>query len=599
MEIRIQDFREVFRDYLRPGENNKFVNVRGANGSGKSSIPFSFINSDPYTFTLTYDVEGKSKVLATVCPGEGWLFLGSYKIRSGGADYVKRVDLIRESLKMVWDLPFNILIEGSIVSTTYSTYSALFKELNDFLPRKTTILSLLPPVDVSKERVYERNGGVPIKEELIYAKYAAVSNSHLRFVEDGFNCIAVDNSEVSKEDIKETFLKVLEGNVDKTKMKVVTPKREKATPPKAPRENLSSYPTTLIIPNEDEIRRYPWFKYYRKPNSEVEVNWENMYKFWYWVAERMNIWNERVNLKKEAPWTEDKILQELSFTNVIRDLDKGTIDYIDNILKRIDDPGIDLERRSKDIIISTMIYRLFIRRDVFEEIGWLFEIDRWEETWGPAREKLRKIWASGRKVFHGSYSVNSLWCVAPWPGCKDKLENAINLIENYWKPKVDEIYEVITTKDMKSSLEYLTKEIKCSGSFTAYEWLCDWALGGRHTTNRLVSWDDDNYVNIGPGNKRGLDFIFTKSGNLSDVEKNIYLRATWKEYLKRYGFYDRFISQLPGWMNGDINLRVVEHDLCEVSKYLNAYYGVGKRKRKFIQKSNAEDLVFRDENKRT
>ena len=64
--------------------------------------------------------------------------------------------------------------------------------------------------------------------------------------------------------------------------------------------------------------------------------------------------------------------------------------------------------------------------------------------------------------------------------------------------------------------------------------------------------------------------------------------------MKRYGFYDKFISQLPEWMNGDLNMRVIEHSACEVSKYLGVYYGIGKCKGKFKNESKGhlEELIL-------
>lgn len=584
ISIKLYDFLQTYPEQIGIGDNNRLVNLRGTNGSGKSSVPFSFINADSRAFELTYEFNGRNKVLATVCPTFGWLFIGAYRTKCGGLDGFKGNDQTADTLEMVWNLPYNILMEGVISSTVYSTYSELFKKVNADNSRHVTIVTLAPPVETCLARIQIRNGGKPIKSEQVEGKYRTMLRNHEKFTADGFECLKLDNSKIKLEETRDWFLTSLGMP---TQVVEETPTREV----KPAIETKSGQVYELIMPDIEAIKHYDWFKYYKQPNEHVKVNWENMRLYWYWIAERMNIWYKRVVLGQPAPWTDDKILQENSFTNAIRDLDKGTILYINNILKKIDEPVKDLTKRKKEIVLNTMIYRLFIKKETMDAIGWFIELDKWDEQWPKAKAALRKIKASGESVFHGAYYVNDLHAASPSPDNHDKTENAINLIESYWYPRLDEVYEFITTHNMKDTLDFLTT-LCCVGRFTAYEWVCDFAMCHRHTVNTLVDWDDDSYVNIGPGNKKGLDFIFIEKGNLSDTEKDFYLRATWREYMKKYGFYDRFMEQLPEWMNGDINMRVIEHDLCETQKYLNVYYGTGKCKKKFGNNSKPEELAL-------
>ena len=48
--------------------------------------------------------------------------------------------------------------------------------------------------------------------------------------------------------------------------------------------------------------------------------------------------------------------------------------------------------------------------------------------------------------------------------------------------------------------------------------------------------------------------------------------------MKEYGYYDKFMSQMPECMGGRINLRVVEHDLCEFQKYMKVSQNTGRCK---------------------
>lgn len=351
-------------------------------------------------------------------------------------------------------------------------------------------------------------------------------------------------------------------------------------------------PEELYLPTDQDLAGYEWAQYYVAPNDDVMINWKNMRLFWYWISERLSIWYKRTIEKLPFPWTDDKILQQNKFTNCLRDLDKGTVYYIKNILEKMDEPCDDIVTRTKEVMLNTMIYRLFLKRETWETIGFIY-LDSWDEQWARAVTELRAKKQRGETIWHNAYYVNGLKKANPDPKTNlDKLENAICLCEIFHN-KIDEVYDFVTTHDMRECLEYLVS-IPAVAEFTVYEWLCDWSMSYRYVEHTVVDWTDDSYTNVGPGNKRGLDFIFAKRGNLSYFECDLYLRASWQHYMKRYGYYDQFIQQLPANMDGDINLRVIEHDCCELQKYLSVMYGIGQTKAKFKNESKdcLDDLIL-------
>lgn len=615
MKIGIKELYDLY--HKSSVTHNKLINIRGCNGSGKSTIPISMMENDPFTFEVTWMIEGKERVLATVFPSFHYIALGHYHSKCGGMDSMKTTDEIKLAVDVLWNLDFDIIMEGIMASTVRQTYIDLFQSLNEKNTqrnqREIIVFNILPPLQVCLDRIQMRNGGKPIKEDMVASKWNTVEKNIQYFESAGFKCIRVSNEGISRDKTLEWFFECLNvqnsmettcvetssiedlscQKTQKIKISDDIPKIRKTKLQKM--KELPKYEgqrEDLYIPDKSEIKGYEWSHLYKNPDDTVVINWDNMRLFWYWMSERMNIWYKRTILKELEPWTDDKILQEYKFTNVIRDLDKGTIYYIRNILSKIDEPFTDFSKRVKEIIINTMIYRLFIKRETVDAIGFLY-LDTWKSQWSQAKKNLRALRDTGTSMFHGAYWVYSMWPVSPSPDNHDKTENAINLIEKYWLPKLDEIYENVTTMNMEDLLEYLSS-LSCVGRFNAYEFICDWALCHRFTKNKIVKWTDDSFVNIGPGNKRGLDFIFENSGNLTDIEKDVYLRATWKHYMKRYGYYDRFISQLPKFMNKDLNLRVIEHDCCEVSKYLSIYYGIGKVRGKFSNdsKDNLHELLL-------
>lgn len=594
----------------------KLINIRGCNGSGKSTIPILMMETDPYAFEVIWRVDGKERVVATAFPSYQYAALGHYHSKCGGMDSMKTTDEIKAAVDVMWNMNYNLILEGIMTSTVRQTYIDLFQNMNKIheLQREIIIYNLLPPLQVCLDRIQSRNGGKPVKEEQVASKWRTVEKNIQYFEAAGFKCIRASNENLERSKTLEWFFSniaeqnfVLSSQMETSSSFVLKSQEnkirisklgKKLKVNKAKDQRIKELPKfsgkteELYIPDKSEIAGYEWSQYYKEPNEEVVVNWDNMRAFWYWIAERMNIWYKRVTLRQPYPWTDDPILREGKFTNAIRDLDKGTIVYLNGILSKIDEPCDDLVKRKKEIIINTMIYRLFIRKETWDCIGFL-ELDHWDEQWSKAKENLRARRKTGEQMFHGAYFVYSLLPASPSPDNHDKTESAINLIESFWFPRLDEIYEKVTTLNMKDLLDYLST-LCCVGRFNAYEYVCDWTMCHRHTHNTMVDWDDDSYVNIGIGNQKGLDFIFEDSGNLSDIEKDIYLRATWKHYMKHYGFYDDFMKVLPDWMKGEISLRVIEHSACELQKYLAVKYGVGRFKGKFMNESkdNLDSLVI-------
>ena len=178
-------------------------------------------------------------------------------------------------------------------------------------------------------------------------------------------------------------------------------------------------------------------KYWVEPDFEkVKINQENLDEYWYWIWERQNIWHKRVILEEEAPWTEDEILKTYKFTNAIRDLDRLTIYYIENLLSNLKDS----DESKKSLILNTMIYRLFCRLDTWEEIGYI-ELSDWDTKWEEAKTRLRKRREDGHSIFTSAYYVNDLKSANRNKETNsNKLENAICMIEG-WVENLDDLYK--------------------------------------------------------------------------------------------------------------------------------------------------------------
>ena len=134
------------------------------------------------------------------------MFLGSYKNKCGGLDTFKTNEQTADTLKMVWNLPYNILMEGVISSTVFSSYASLFNEVNIKGDRQIVVVTLMPPLQVCLDRIQKRNGGKEVKVEQIEYKHKIMKRNFVKFENAGFNCLKLDNSDVKLEDTKTWFL---------------------------------------------------------------------------------------------------------------------------------------------------------------------------------------------------------------------------------------------------------------------------------------------------------------------------------------------------------------------------------------------------------
>lgn len=196
--------------------NRLLVNVRGCNGSGKSTIPMSMMD-DPYMYVQDIvGSDGKRISSITVFPLYEWVALGTYFNKTGGLDTLKNNWVTELTLFVALDMfpEYDVLMEGIMASTILSTYVELFNKATEHYegiePEVTPIIvSLVPPFEVALSRVYERNGGKPINEDSVKTKYATVKRNVKNFRDLGFISVQVDSSKVSRAGMLPAFLRTV------------------------------------------------------------------------------------------------------------------------------------------------------------------------------------------------------------------------------------------------------------------------------------------------------------------------------------------------------------------------------------------------------
>jgi len=266
-----------------------------------------------------------------------------------------------------------------------------------------------------------------------------------------------------------------------------------------------------------------------------------------YMIERHSIYERRAE-GQAYPWTDDPILKEYSFCNVYRELDRVTIWIRENWRE----PYAD----HPNLPFAMAMARQINWPDTLEEIGF-------PEHWNPKRIKAIMQGRLNRKekVYTGAYMLTGTLGGT-------KVEQTIDKI-------LTPLYEM-PPRIISSSLEETWRRyLPYPGfsGFMAYEVVTDL----RHTKHLENAEDIMTWANPGPGAKRGLNRIHGR-----ELEKSIpkaQLISEMKELLDLCN-----MAPLP------LEMRDIEHCLCEFDKYERVRLGQGKPRAKYKPKIQEELL---------
>jgi hypothetical protein len=290
----------------------------------------------------------------------------------------------------------------------------------------------------------------------------------------------------------------------------------------------------------------------------IEENVEGFFSF-------INL-RHRIYCRRERgqpwPWTKDKILQIYRFTNVYRDLDAVSV-----ALKRsvIDDYLPWKRTKAAELLGELFTYRFFNWPATYELLRPL-RGDRWDEH--RAKAILTKAMSRGKKVFTGAYIVsnNDNGRASTRPK-SDLYCEAITTVRQL-APKIVSVARKHRT--LKDTTSFIEAEVPLCGMFVAYEIVSDL----RWTPLLAKAADITTWANAGPGAIRGLNRIYGRALKAEPSSADLVreMRGLLRE------------SQRPGRL-GDhmrpLEMRDVEHSLCELDKYLRVKNGEGKPRSKY------------------
>lgn len=281
----------------------------------------------------------------------------------------------------------------------------------------------------------------------------------------------------------------------------------------------------------------------------------NAQPLWDWIAER-----HRIYLKKAAgepaPWTADPVMQSYRFCNVFRELDKVTV----WVRERWRDPYAD----NPQLWIAMCLARQVNWPETLEEVG--FPESAYDADLVRARLEARK--ARGEKVYTGAYMISAP--AGEFAGMAKPEYTANIVVGALWKERAqfDALFAGGRQPRMQEVHAWL-RQFRGWGDFMAYEVVTDL----RHTRYLRNAPDIDTWAVAGPGAIRGLHRLHGRPYKkaLSQEQSCIEMRELLA--LSRTALPD-FVPRLE--------LREIEHSLCETDKWLRVKAGQGRLRSKYL-----------------
>src|SRR3990167_3089511 len=266
--------------------------------------------------------------------------------------------------------------------------------------------------------------------------------------------------------------------------------------------------------------------------------------FFYWINELHMIYLRRRG-HHPPPWTKDPMFQRNKFCNVFRELDRTTV----WIRKNWREPFAD----HKNLAFAMAVARQINRTETLEEI-------RFPKRWNPERvlKILRERIKSGKNAYTGAYMLTGTLG-------GDKPSQTVNKILTplFKNPPV-----FIPNMTLEAAWG-LYRGRPGFGDFLSYEVVSDL----RYTRYLMDAPDILTWANPGPGAKRGLhrvwgrpvrhkvDRSYVQVSHAQALDEMRFLLGVSRKFLKDY---------VP-----NLELREIEHGLCEWDKYERARLGQG------------------------
>lgn len=267
--------------------------------------------------------------------------------------------------------------------------------------------------------------------------------------------------------------------------------------------------------------------------------------FWYFVQERHNIYLRRLR-RLPKPWTDDEILQSYRFCNVYRELDTVTEWIRENWRLPFG--------RNQYLWFGMTVARMINHIPTLKTLG--FPGEGMASMWR-YEALLKRMTERSDKVYGSAYVITAGGRSGP------KYQYTMECFKEALKraPAFSRTDQKVSVKTMWEQLRHLPG----AGPFIAYEIATDLRWTRYCDMSDIFTW-----ANPGPGAMRGLSWIYKGEPNhRRGIDHIRAMQALLAMAPERAPLLPR------------MEMRDIEHCLCEVDKYLRAKSGQGRPKQKY------------------
>lgn len=327
-------------------------------------------------------------------------------------------------------------------------------------------------------------------------------------------------------------------------------------------------------------------------SAEPKLNEENIRHFLTFISERYKVHIRKDIIKKQQPWTKNKILATYRFTNVRREHDYQSKQLISAVSTNT---GLTLE----DKIANTFMFRAWNNCDTFSFFG--FPRPAWQIFSKRLKEKVRPRYTEEanmnpeRKWWSSAYNqggTKAAWKFPEGDGYQKayKESDAMHFPDwekdiplrpfhiGPWLDSQEIIYRILGAKDQQEVFNAI-KSVRGFSDFLAYQVFVDL------TYIPEFPFSENEFVVAGPGCKKGLLYLFEDFDGLSPEEAIFWLRNNYNslvnDVLAKYHIDtskhapSKFMADIYNPADRYMSVMSLENCLCEISKYIRAVTKTG------------------------
>lgn len=227
---------------------------------------------------------------------------------------------------------------------------------------------------------------------------------------------------------------------------------------------------------------------------------EHLDYLFYWACERMNIFWKKYK-GEPAPWTEDPILGNFSFTNVYRCLDRVSQYLLKNVIYN----GKHYE--PEDMFFRILLFKHFNSNETWDALLKEFGDITYEVGLERIADFLDRYIEEGNTVYGSAYIINCFFYQYP----EYKHICGLSKYRAHFRIFEDEIfqnghlYDFLEAKSFEE-LYWVFRKMKIYGDFTAQQYCIDLNY------SPLFNFTENEFVITGPGSIKGISWAFDGSG---------------------------------------------------------------------------------------